>query len=163
MKTKKMICAVAALVVVLSALTGCFGDNFIDSGYEGQQKSKELLQYLSDNDAEGLKGMFCNTTKSSPDLDDQIQEAMEFFEGKIESHDSLVGISGGGQSIDDGKTTKLDICPHITNIKTDAGKTYEILFYSYLVRVDDENRVGISEIDITSSDGEKCVVGKYLE
>lgn len=52
--------------------------------------------------------------------------------------------------------------PHITGVKIDAGKTYEIKFYSDLVNKKDEDKVGISELSIESDDGAKCVVGEYI-
>ena len=57
---------------------------------------------------------------------------MEFFEGKIVSHGSLIGISGLGQSYRDGKIVMSSISPNIKNIETDNNKTYSLKFYSYL-------------------------------
>jgi len=106
--------------------------------------------------------MFCNTTRSAPDFNEQIEEVMKFFDGKVTEHDSLVGISGGSRAVDDGKTTKLTITPKITGIVTDAGKKYEIMFYSHLINSEDKDKVGISELSITTDDGAECIVGKYI-
>ncbi len=57
---------------------------------------------------------------------------MNFYEGITISYDEIHG-SGGGWSVRDGKITKMDISPHIYNIVTDSGNTYEIIFHSYIV------------------------------
>lgn len=164
-----------ALVTLVFSCTGCKkyvasdsskeqkSDIFINSDSVGEQKCQELLQYFSDKNIKGLKSMFCEEVKSSQDLDAQIQTAMKFFQGKIISHDSLVGINGGGQAIDHGKTTRLDISPYISNIVTNANKKYDISFYSRIIWTADKNKEGVSYIKLMSSDGQKCQIGKYIK
>lgn len=65
MINKKTIPAVLTIVLVIFSLTGCSLEGLIDPEIQGEKKSRELLQYLSENDAEGLKSMFCAITQSS--------------------------------------------------------------------------------------------------
>lgn len=161
MKNKKTIPAVLTIVLVIFSLTGCSLEGLTNPEIQGEKKSKELLQYLSENDAEGLKSMFCAITQSSDAFDKQRQEAIDFFEGEITSDEPHILVNNG-RAVDDGKTTRLDIAPHITGIETDASKTYEIIFSSYLINTEYEDKVGISELSIESDDGAKCVVGEYI-
>lgn len=157
MKKYKKITAILLLAILGSILTGCQS-----SEIDGDRKSEELLQYLNDKDEKGLKSMFCNSTKSSTNFDNQIEEVMDFFEGEITTEDPEIITSSGG-SVRGGKTKKIHISPHITNVETDAGKSYDIKFYSYLVNTEYEDKVGISKLLIKSEDGKECVVGEYIE
>jgi len=80
--------------------------------------SEKVLKYLDNDDAEELKSMFCEKTISlTPDLDEKIEAAMDFYEGKTVSHGNILGSEG--ETVDNGVTTKLDMEPHITDIKVD--------------------------------------------
>lgn len=52
-------------------------------GSLGDKEIEEVLDYLSNNDAEGLKSMFCEIIKSSTNFDEQIQEALDFFKERL--------------------------------------------------------------------------------
>ena len=161
MKMIKKRFTIFVLIIVAFTIAGCSIKGFISPDIEGEKKSKELLQYLSDDDAKGLKSMFCNKTKSSSKFDEQIQEVMGFFEGKITSKDPDIQTSSG--SLREGKTNLLNISPYITGIVTDAKKTYTIRFSSYLINSEYEDKVGISELSIKSDDGKECIVGEYIK
>ncbi|MDD3137764.1 MAG: DUF5104 domain-containing protein [Lachnospiraceae bacterium] len=151
----KLVFVMAAAIIFLN---GC-GPIMYD--YAGAE-SKKLMGYLSDEDAESLKAMFCEKTQSTDNFDEQIKTAMDFFDGEIISWNENIG-GGEQKSTRKWKTVMHDISPYITDIKTDTGKTYEILFYDYLVNAEHEDFVGISELDITADDGSKCVVGEFLD
>ncbi|MDD3137766.1 MAG: DUF5104 domain-containing protein [Lachnospiraceae bacterium] len=150
---------VVFMVAVIIFFNGCGGP--IVYNYAGVE-CKKLMKYLSDGDAESLKAMFCEKTQSADDFDEQIQTAMDFFDGKIISWDENVG-GGEQKSTRKWKTVMHYISPYITDIKTDTGKTYEILFYDYLVNAEHEDYVGISELHITADDGSECVVGEFVD
>lgn len=155
---KKASLIICILFVMTTILCGC---SFETMKYIGADKKEcnELLNYLSTNNTEGLKSMFCNIISSSEDFDEQIQEAIEFFEGTVISHNSP-SISSD-ESINYGRYKVFYISPVISNILTSTDKTYEIEFYSYLAYAADRNREGISELIIKCNDGTKCVVGDY--
>jgi hypothetical protein len=162
MNIKKIVCTIIVIAVYVFSLAGCYAENFISSDIEGDKLAKELLGYLSENDAEGVKSMFCDQTKESPDLDQQIEDALEFFEGKVITDDPMI-LVGSEEAMEKGRVTWLNVSPSIEEIETNAGKTYKILFYSYLVCAENEEIVGVSEIDIYSADGEVCTIGEYIE
>lgn len=139
-------------------MTSCSSDRFMSAGVVGKERCEELLEYLGNDDAEGLKSMFCNEIASSDNLDRQILDVMDFFEGKVISSHPIVSSE---RSVRDGKTI-LKISSHIEEIVTDSGKTYDIMFYSHLTNSYDEDKVGISKLYIKSDDGEDCTVGVLI-
>ncbi|MDD3137762.1 MAG: DUF5104 domain-containing protein [Lachnospiraceae bacterium] len=151
---------VFVMAVAMILFNGCGGP--IMYNYAGAE-GKKLMGYLSDGDAESFKAMFCEKTQSTDNFDEQIQMAMDFFDGKIISWDDMILSGGEEESTRKGKTVIRYISPQINDIKTDTGKTYEILFYGYLVNAEHEDYVGISELHITADDGSECVVGEFTD
>jgi len=153
--------AAFVFLAVTIVLTGSCGRNFIMTR-DSKPMSEEVLKYLDTDDVEGLKSMFCEKTIALiPDLDEQIEAAMDFYKGKTVSYRGILGSEG--ESVENGITTKLDINPHITDIETDAGGKYHIKIYAYIIYTKDTTMEGISEIDIYTEDDTVCVIGKYLE
>ena len=104
--------------------------------------------------------MFCPIIKDNiPELDEQIETAMEFYNGEMISYGSITG--GEGETYDEGELVKKRISPRFHNVKTTTGDTYEILFFSWIANNSASNRMGISEIVITNDNGEECVIGDY--
>jgi hypothetical protein len=143
-------------------MSGCYPENFISDDVEGEKLAKELLTYLSEDDAEGMKSMFCDRAKESSELDRQIEEALVFFDGSVITEDPQILVSGG-KAMDNGRVTWLRVSPSIEGVETDTGKSYKILFYDYLVCANEKDIVGISEIRIESSGGEVFTIGEYIE
>ena len=161
MKRKALFLAVLLTTVVI---TSCSVKKLIYSDAIAKENCEEIMDYLSNNDEEELKKMFCKRTAEGGLFEIEIQKAMEFFQGEVVSNDSLVGNSGGGYSAKDGKIMKLNIRPRISNIKTDADKVYDISFISYLIYEEDEDLVGISQLTIIDIDAdEKFTVGKFIK
>jgi len=128
-----------------------------------KKRSEELLQYLSDKDVEGLKGMFCSKIAKGVTFEDEIEAAMEFFKGKVKSHDPMIG-GGNSSAIERGRIIRYEIRPLIRNIETDAGKMYEIKFYSYHIHVEQEDVVGISLLTIKDTETDEIYqVGELID
>lgn len=159
-KILKIIFFIIILTTISFIFTGCFEGKYINSNKIEKEQCEAILQYLDNDDVEGLKSMFCNKVESSTELDTQIQDAMDFFEGKTISYDTVLGAGGG--SYKDGKIDWKDIHPHITEIVTDANKKYDIKFYSYIICESDKDKVGISEISIKSENDEECIIGEWI-
>ncbi len=161
MKRKVLFLAVLLTTVVI---TSCSVKKLIYSDVIAEENCEEIMDYLSNNDEEELKKMFCKRTAEGGLFEIEIEKAMEFFQGEVVSHDSLVGKTGGGHFAKNGKIMELDIRPHISNIETDADKTYDIRFYSYLIYEEDKDVVGISQLTITDMDtDEEFTVGKLIK
>ena len=71
---------------VLLFCSGCESER-IDINSETKNQCEQILDYLSSNDSEGLKDLFCETVSSESDFDNQLSEALEFFDGSVISYD----------------------------------------------------------------------------
>ena len=147
------------LATILMTFSGCNMEH-VNPDKVSKEHMKQVLDYLSNDDTEGLKDMFCEEIKSSDkiDLDEQLDEAMKFFDGKVESYDdftrpNIEKVEGGGQK-------EVSIMPSAT-VKTDTGKSYKVRFNAYIVYKEDKEKVGISDIHITTSDEKGLTVGDY--
>ena len=67
------------------------------------------------------------------------------------SHNPKIVLINSGESIDNGIVTRSDKIYQICDIKTDTGKTYEILFHMYTSN-DDESKIGITNILLIDSE-----------
>ena len=159
-KRKKLLIGLI-LLLCISLMTGCPKLSFISSDKEGYEMSKELLEYLDSNDAEGIESMLCDITKAAPDTEEEIIAAMEFFDGKVTSRDRE--LIGSQESVRKGETVYLSLSSYIKNVETDKNKTYKIRFYAQVVNKENASKVGISKITITDEDGNECVIGEFLE
>ena len=147
------------LATILMTFSGCNMEH-VNPDKVSKEHMKQVLDYLSNDDTEGLKDMFCEEIKSSDkiDLDEQLDEAMKFFDGKVESYDdftrpNIEKVEGGGQK-------EVSISPSAI-VKTDTGKKYKLNFHAYIVYKEDKKKVGISEIIIETDDEETIIVGDY--
>ena len=156
---KKIIGIVILIIFIVPILYGC--DKFINADKVGIKTCDKIINYLENGDNEGLKKMFCNKTLDNENIDEEIEDAIDFFNGKVKSYD--VKILGSGESFRDGKREYLSISPRIENIVTDTNNQYKIEVYYYIVYRDDIDKEGISEITIESETGEKCTIGQYIE
>ena len=124
---KKIILIIMALLLLILH-TGC--RSATDPGYE---QASEILRCFDEEDSEGLKALFCAEIQNTHNLDKEIAEAMEFFEGKVISYDDNFN-GRSGQSVDDGEVTEKHFVPIIDDITTDSGVTYKITFYYYTLK-----------------------------
>lgn len=144
----KYIAGVVICIIAIITMTSC---KSVPKEMGVNEYSKEVLRCFDEEDSEGLKALFCAEIQNTHNLDKEIAEAMEFFEGKVISYDDNFN-GRSGQSVDDGEVTEKHFVPIIDDITTDSGVTYKITFYYYKVNTKDENRVGINNIVIRNKD-----------
>ena len=158
----------AALSLACALLQGGCSLPRTDSAIE-HELSSELLRRLSEDDVAGVETMFCKTSRARPELRGEIERGMAFFEGRVETGEGGWSTSSSGDEyVEYGKTLRRSVNPWIENIRTDAGKRYEIHICYYETYVGHEDLEGVSEIDIwevlrDGTRGEKCVIGQYLD
>lgn len=159
----KTILMIGIIVVISSTLIGCSEAQLkvIASDKIAKENCEAILNSLDTGDKEGLKNLFCNKVKSSAELDTQIDAAMEFYDGKTVSYDTILGAGSGSNR--NGKIVRKTNNPNIIDIVTDTNKKYDIKFYMYIVCSEDEDKVGISEISIKSDEGKECIIGSWIE
>ena len=146
------------ILLTITIFTGCEKPDYINTTEYNKEKTIEILRCFDEEDAEGLKKLFCNKIKDTEELNQQILDAFVFFEGKTISYTQKYS-SSESESLEAGKTVKLRVYPDIQNIKTDKGKSYRIDYYSLIIYEKDNNLVGISKILITNEIGNECIIG----
>jgi len=151
------------LVATVVCFTSCIkiSEKYINTDKEQKKISEEILKCLNEDDAEAFKNMFCNKIKASENFDNQIQDAFNFFEGKIVSYDDLIRADSDGKSWIDGKLSRVSTSGRVTNVVNDETKRYSIKFYNYLICTEDKDKEGISEVTIKSNNGSECKIGDY--
>lgn len=169
MKILKFICAILSCAMVM-LLPGCSSFdrvatrvNMLDSEVPNMERSnleitKYVLNCFSEKDSKSLKALLCAKTQGLTDIDEQILAGFDLFKGRVTSfNEDLLGYEV--ESSESGKSTLLKRSWNVKNIVTDAGGSYEIFINTYIIWENDKNRVGISQITITSSDGTKLQIG----
>ena len=168
---KKIISIV--LILVCCALLGGCNDRLIDTLIYIYQETNNKLNLVNnvincfdEEDSEGLKKLFCqHILETTPDLDEQIKSAMEFYEGTSVSHGVVIG--NEGMAMDNGEIVRKDYNPQIPELITDAGKEYYIVISSYVINTEYPEKVGISKIKIILEDENKdedvvVHIGEYI-
>lgn len=165
----KKIISIILLCAVLCTLSGCNQINGVADDIIWDLKAPDIaneqagiiLDCLKTGDSEKLEALFCKNVSSSHDLKTEIAEAIEFIDGNIIDDGKWSGMASGGKSIDNGKTTKLNIHPSIWDIKTDTGKEYDITFTSYLIYEKDSNYVGMTHVHVWSENND-ILIGEVI-
>lgn len=121
----------------------------------------QVLNCFKEKDKKALKALFCDVSKESDTLDDEIQIAMEFIDGEIESYNENI-VGGEQTSYEDGKIRKQSLDAYMQKIETDSGCIYSIRTYAYTKNEDEPEKIGISKIQIKLEDGEEIVIGEYI-
>jgi len=156
----KKILTIVILMIILITLSGCLSIDLQSDTKIGREQAEEILRCFDEEDIEGLKSMFCKKISDTYNLDRQIKEAMDFFDGKTISHDDV--LVGGGDSVRDGKVVDKHISYMILNIQSSTEKKYKIDTHSYLV-YDDEDYIGMTHIKIFDCETDESIqIGEYI-
>lgn len=130
------------LISVVCILPGCgFNNKPTESQKTSDEKSIEIVRCFDEKDVNGLKSLFCDKVQTTYNLDDEIQTAFDFYEGKSESYDLNYGGTAGGW--EDGECIDEHITPSIKNIRTTSEKEYSIFYTEYTICDYDKKKIGI--------------------
>ena len=155
MKRNAFLCLI---LIIALALSGC-AKGRINKGKYGREQVTEILRCFDERDIAGLKAMFCEKVASEHDLDSEIKDAMELYNGKSISHDKVQ--FGGGEAVYHGVMNESHIWYNINNLETDNGSVYTIATFSYIVYEDDPSCIGISYLNlINENTHEKIEIGE---
>ncbi|MCL2054085.1 MAG: DUF5104 domain-containing protein [Oscillospiraceae bacterium] len=111
----------------------------------------EIIYALDNKDAEHLKNLFApNALAQSPDIDEQIDEIMGFYRGRLVSNESFSSGSGSSHR-KNGRYIYLTISPNIRELKTDEA-SYSLRFFAVLVDEETPNSVGLWSIRLGFKD-----------
>lgn len=158
MKTRIIMCLMLGITM---ALTGCV-KGYVNQGKYAREQADEILRCFDERDVSSLKAMFCEKVASTHDLDKEITEAMNMYNGKSVSHDKIQ--VGDGDTAYHGVIIDSHFRYAIDNIKTDSGSVYTIGTHSYIVYQDDPSCIGITYLNlIIEETGEKIKIGEYVK
>ncbi|MDR2163717.1 MAG: DUF5104 domain-containing protein [Clostridiales Family XIII bacterium] len=152
---------VQAIWFTREAVDAALPDRFYtDTDVQARALTRKLLGSLQGGDREKLKSLLCEKTLSIEGIDEQIDEAMRFFEGEITS--TGIELNGGARSRRNWRYTAIHIYPCISDVKTDKGKTYEVNYSARLIYDKDKSQEGVMKIRITDeANGRTCTIGEY--
>ena len=154
------------MLLIVLTLTGC---SFMDGEEEYQspmeyatEQSEYIMECIVNKDKEGLKSVFSKHIAQTHDLDKEIDEFLEFIDGKIISYDEPTGYEGSYE-MRAGEYYKKELGGDTKNIVTDAEKKYHIGFLLYQIYEKDEDYIGVDIIAITEVtdevNGESVYIG----
>jgi len=156
----KYIASVVICIIAIITMTSC---KSVPKEMGVNEYSKEVLRCFDEEDVDGLKSLFCEEIQNTHNLDEDIKNALDIYQGKTISYKIIGGT--GGETVENGKIVLKDENIQIGEIKTDTGNEYVIVIYSYVINEEYPNRIGISAIDIFMGyelEADKITVGKVL-
>lgn len=109
----------------------------------------QLIDNIINEDNNSIKEMFCQKSRESETLDEEIDKLFDIITSDIDSYEDIS--CNSGETYSKGVLTRQQITVFINEAKT-SNDTYNIVFFVLNVNADDESLVGISEIDIYDSD-----------
>jgi len=162
------------LIVVLMSFTSCskkdaynpkeLGSNDYPFALETMQK---IVTAFDEEDSEALVEMFSDRARENYDIEGQIEEALEYYNGKsISSVDKLTCCDRTSAHIKDGSYKYKTINFVLLNMETDAGEEYSIDVYYVLVDEEEPSRIGLSQIffiDPEDNVGFELAIGANLK
>ena len=139
---------VIMLAIVLSACTvSAGGEPHVKSKSEKAiEQAKTILQGIKSGDAEKIADQFSPIAKEKhPELENDIKKWMGFLDGEIISYGEPVRDFGDATWDEDGYIIWGGSI-EIDNVKTDTGKTYEIVYGGYATVRDHPEYEGVTDL-----------------
>ncbi len=130
------------LILICFLFSGC---SFLSNAPSSTEMAKSVLKCFDNDDVEQLKNLFCDRFISD-NLEIQIKEAFEFYEGKSEEIGPITTASQ--KSVRNGVVVKETATPRIPIYNTDEGKEYVISIRTFVENKDNPDLIGINKINI---------------
>ena len=129
---------------------------------DGKVMCTELIGYLENNDAEGIKNMLSEETMSSPVIDMEIAAAVELFDGKVTSPSDVEMFERRmGNYIEE--ETRYLVTSMDVRLKTDKDRSYVMELHAQFTSDEESDAVGVYLITIYDESGHTCIIGKQLD
>ncbi|MCD7742285.1 MAG: DUF5104 domain-containing protein [Ruminococcus sp.] len=135
-----------------------------DNQLSAKETCEIVYQALVDHDVETLIELFSKKANDACNLTKQINESFDFINGEIIEHGYILDGSGG-ETVESGTLVQKHNRSCIEEVKTDAGKVYNIYILSISVCEADSNALGVYLIVIQSNDDldEIYKIGKNID
>ncbi len=153
------------LAFVMALFTGCskFDREVMSDNQEAKKVLDEVIGYLENGDAEGIKGMMTESTliNCKDNIDSQIENMVSMFSGKkVESY--IVKSLGSEESYREGERTFYYISPEAKEIKLDTGEEYTLRVYCYVINKKNPQREGVAAITLkTNTNDDEIYIGEW--
>ena len=154
---KKVIVAILSIAVAV-CVCGCLSRRGRSEGeyLSDQEASDKMLEesikytikYTEEKDTESFMNLFSDFARNSqPDLEEQIREMMDFYQGKMKSYD---GNASSQRKSEYGETVNREIKVHYTVI-TDKDN-YEIAFQYRFIDAEAPDQEGLVSFEIATEE-----------
>lgn len=118
----------------------------------------EVLRCFNEKDSEALKSLFSQQLSSASNIDEQLENAMNYYEGRSVSHDEVRCMDKSTHSLGNGYYSLKIISVDMKNIITDADKTYDLKFWYVLVNDDAPSEIGLYKIFFKNEKGVSVLI-----
>ena len=142
---KKILSYIMILIVIVT-LYGCNDPNYKTPEEIGQMKNKTIMEALKAKDKEKLKKVLAKALQNQENIDEEINNLINFIDGNIISYDDI-GTASPGKGSSDEKGLIYEVYDGETeNIVTDTGKKYELEYFMYYVNRNHKDYEGVFQI-----------------
>lgn len=142
---KKILSYIMILIVIVT-LYGCNYPNYKTPSEIGQMKNETIMEALKAKDKVKLKQVLAKALQSQVNIDEEINNLINFIDGNIISYDDI-GIASPGRGSSDEKGLIYEVYDGETeNIVTDKGKRYELEYFMYYVNRNHKDYEGVFQV-----------------
>ena len=142
----KKILAYLIILITIVTLYGCGDPNYKTPEQIGQMKNETIMEALKAKDKEKLKKVLAKAMQNQENIDEEIDNLMNFIDGNIVSYDDVeLAFPGEGKSDEDGWIYRV-YDGETENIITDTGKKYKLKYYMYNVNRNHKDYEGIIQV-----------------
>lgn len=144
---KKILSYIMILIVMLM-LWGCGDPNYMTPGEIGQKQNEIIMEALKARDKEKLKKVLAKAMQNQENIDEEIDNLINFIDGNIVSYDDIgLALPGEGSSDEEGWIYRV-YDGETENIVTDTGKKYDLHYAIYYVNRNHQDYVGVIQIKL---------------
>ena len=148
---KKILSYIMILIVIVT-LYGCNDPNYKTPEEIGQMKNKTIMEALKAKDKEKLKKVLAKALQNQENIDEEINNLINFIDGNIISYDDI-GTASPGKGSSDEKGLIYEVYDGETkNIVTDTGKKYHLHYATYYVNRNHQDYVGVIQIKVCDTE-----------
>lgn len=134
------------ILIVIVTLYGCNDPNYKTPEEIGQMRNETIMEALKAKDKVKLKQGLAKALQSQVNIDEEINNLINFIDGNIISYDDI-GIASPGRGSSDEKGLIYEVYDGETeNIVTDKGKRYELEYFMYYVNRNHKDYEGVFQV-----------------
>ena len=154
-----------SLISVILFTSGCQVVDRVAEAYEKfdtraqRREAAGIITAVREKDIQGIKELLCTKTRETNNIDEEIQQFIDFVEGNIQSYDESILI----HSEEYGLGAQPDYHKYrwsVEGIRTDAGITYEMNVTEYSVNEKEPELQGILKLNVRDENGNSFTLGE---